>query len=145
MNSSVLPWHMSFWYLLPLSRSRKVLPQRECSLLVPAHAVPVDGCGAGHCVQVMGAVGQGRHPLVVPLCLLLSERDWMLTCRPSAPLLLLKEWYNFKILSAIISSCCFTLESPTLLLHQELMFHTSLSGHSPARKHPADMNPGATL
>lgn len=42
-------------------------PQREGSLLVPAHAVPVDGSGAGHGIQMVGAVGQGGHPLAVPL------------------------------------------------------------------------------
>ena len=49
-------------------------PQRERPLLVPAHAVPVDGGGAGHGVQVVGAVGQGGHPLAVPLSLLLPGR-----------------------------------------------------------------------
>lgn len=45
-------------------------PQGEGSLLVPTHAVPVDGGGTWHSVQMMGAVGQGRYPLAVPLSLL---------------------------------------------------------------------------
>ena len=46
-------------------------PQGEGSLLVPTHAVPVDGGGTGHSIQVVGAVGQGGDPLAVPLGLLL--------------------------------------------------------------------------
>lgn len=45
-------------------------PQGEGSLLVPPHAVPVDGGGTWHSVQMMGAVGQGGDPLAVPLGLL---------------------------------------------------------------------------
>lgn len=49
-------------------------PEREGSLLVPAHAVPVDGRRARHSVQMVGAVGQGRHPLAIPLGLLFPRK-----------------------------------------------------------------------
>lgn len=50
-------------------------PQGEGPLLVAAHAVAVDGGGAGNSVQVVGAVGQRGDPLAVPLPLLLPEMD----------------------------------------------------------------------
>ena len=51
-------------------------PEREGPLLVPAHAVPVDGRGAWHRIQMVGAIGQGGHPLIVPLCFLFPEKTW---------------------------------------------------------------------
>lgn len=45
-------------------------PQGEGSLLVPTHAVPVDGGGTRHGVQMVGAVGQRGDPLAVSLGLL---------------------------------------------------------------------------
>lgn len=51
-----------------------LLPEREGPFLVPAQAVAVDGSGAGHSVQVVGAVGEGGHPLAVPLGFLLPVR-----------------------------------------------------------------------
>lgn len=45
-------------------------PQGEGSLLVPTHAIPIDGGGARHSVQMVGAVGQGGDPLAVSLGLL---------------------------------------------------------------------------
>merc|ERR1712002_197538 len=47
--------------------------QWEGSLLVAAQSAAVDGGGAGHRVQVVGAVGQRRNPLTVPLRLLFPE------------------------------------------------------------------------
>lgn len=49
-------------------------PEREGSLLVPAHTVPVDGRGAWYSIQMVGAIGQGGHPLIVPLCFLLPGK-----------------------------------------------------------------------
>lgn len=45
-------------------------PQWEGPLLIAAQSAAVDGGGAGHCVQVVRAVGQRRNPLTVPLGLL---------------------------------------------------------------------------
>lgn len=72
-------------------------PQGEGSLLVPTHAVPVDGGGTRHCVQMVGAVGQGGDPLAVPLGLLLPgdtggeshPSDQGLDCAHSDSLLML--------------------------------------------------------
>ena len=51
-------------------------PEREGPLLVPAHAVPIDGRRAWHRIQMVGAIGQGGHPLIVPLCFLFPEKTW---------------------------------------------------------------------
>lgn len=56
-------------------KKEAALPQREGPLLVPAHAISVNCCWARHCIQVMRAVGQCWHPLVVPLRLLFSG-EW---------------------------------------------------------------------
>lgn len=63
-------------------------PEREGSLLVPAHAVPVDGCGTRYGIQMVGAIGQGGHPLTVPLCLLFPGKTWEIPysiCKPNTP------------------------------------------------------------
>lgn len=48
-----------------------LLPEWEGPLFVSTKTIAVDGGGAGHSVQVMGAVGEGGHPLAVPLSFLL--------------------------------------------------------------------------
>ena len=49
-------------------------PERERLDFLSAHPVPVDGCGAGHSVQVVGGGGRCGHP-TTPL----GARAWFTT------------------------------------------------------------------